>query len=76
MTTELLETLEARWEALVMKRQEAMREAMGTVSPAQRVAAIQQLNESRYYEDRFDELEMKIRVLDPDNTYLSENQPY
>ena len=76
MSTELINSLVSRWDKLSWERMDALAAAMKDVLPVQRTAVIEQFNESRYYEDQFDELEMKIRALDPDHEYLPENSSF
>ena len=76
MTTELIESLEARWSALVDERMTALGEALKNKTPGTRGQIIKQFNEDPTYEGQFDELEMKIRVVDPDHEFLPENSSF
>ncbi len=72
--TQQIKDIEARWEQLVLQRQQHYNTVLSEINPRYQAAIIKELNESLEYEQKFDAMEKELRKLDPSNSYLSENQ--
>ena len=73
-TTEQIQAIETRWTELVQQRMEHANLVMNQVAREQRLAVIQELNENVGYERQFNAMEEQLRLLDPEHSYLEENQ--
>ena len=69
-----LTTLENRHWALANERMTALSEACEKADPRQRLAIIERFNSDPYWENQFDDLADQIRELDPNHSFLPENQ--
>lgn len=70
-----LQVLEAKHWDLVEKRMNAMAEAAEKLPPNERLSVINSFNEDPHWEKQFDELAAQIRALDPNHSFLPENNP-
>ena len=68
-----LELFTKRWDVLQEARLKEMKQISEKVDPRQHVALIQHLNSDPFWEHSFDILEGALRELDPDHSYLPEN---
>lgn len=75
MTSLTLQVLEAKHWDLVQKRMNAMAEAVEKLPKEQRLSAINSFNNDPYWEELFEELAIQIRRLDPNHSFLPENNP-
>ena len=70
-----ISTLEAKHWALVNERLAAFDKATEGVDPRQWPAISERFNSDPYWENRFDEIAAEIRELDPNHSFLPENNP-
>ena len=70
-----LQVLEAKHWDLVQQRMTAMAEAAEKALPQQRLAVINNFNNDPFWEARFDEVAEQIRAIDPNHSFLPENNP-
>jgi hypothetical protein len=70
-----IQVLEAKHWALVKERMNALAETCEKADPRQRSAIIERFNVDPFYENRFDEIAAQIRELDPNHSFLPENNP-
>ena len=75
MTSLTLQVLEAKHWDLVQKRMNAMAEAAEKLPPQLRLGVINNFNKDPYWEKQFDDLAAQIRELDPNHSFLPENNP-
>ena len=75
MTNLTIQVLEAKHWDLVQQRINAMAEAAKTVDPRQHPALIEHFNNDPFWETRFDEIADQIRAIDPNHSFLPENNP-
>ena len=66
--------IETAWWKLVELRQEHYNHVLSEVAKEQRLAVIEELNQNMEYEQLFDQMEGWLRKLDPNHSYLAENQ--
>ena len=69
-----IKAIETRWAELVKHRMEHADFVLREVCREQRLAVIQELNENLRYEQHFEVMEEELRKLDPNHSYLEENQ--
>ena len=70
-----IQVLEAKHWDLVQQRINAMAEAAKACPPNQHPALIERFNSDPFWEARFDEIADQIRKLDPNHSFLPENNP-
>ena len=70
-----LRALERRHWALVRERTQALSKAVERVDPATQLKIIERFNVDPYYENQFDDIAIQIRELDPNHSFLPENNP-
>ena len=69
------EILTKRWDLIQKARLQEMNLLIHEVPGNMQLAAVQALNIDPFWEGLFDELETQLRGLDPDHSYLPENNP-